>query len=141
MRLLKFGHMIIEKNGKACKCGSKGCFETYASMRAFKEAIKCKTNVNSITGEKLYEIIKSGQAKDVVDEFLESLSYGLVSLINIFESDAICIGGSFVHFEDLLIEPLKEKLHSLKKFNEIEPEIVTAKMGNDAGMIGATILE
>ena len=32
----EFGHMIINKNGKECSCGKKGCFETYSSIRAFQ---------------------------------------------------------------------------------------------------------
>ena len=31
----EFGHMIIEKNGRQCKCGKKGCFERYSSMKVF----------------------------------------------------------------------------------------------------------
>ena len=35
----EFGHMIINKGGRQCSCGKKGCFETYASIRAFRNKI------------------------------------------------------------------------------------------------------
>ena len=52
-----------------------------------------------------------------------------------FEPQVIGIGGSFVYFEDVFLERLKQILEALK--NEIKIE--TAILGNDAGMIGAVL--
>lgn len=41
----EMGHMVIEKNGKNCSCGKKGCFETYCSMRTLKETIREEYNL------------------------------------------------------------------------------------------------
>ena len=139
MRHLSFGHIIIQKDGLDCACGLKGCFEKYGSMKALKENVRHKLGLNSITGEELYQIIKTGNAESVVDEFLDNLSVGFINLINIFEPEAICIGGSFVYFEDLLLTRLTKKIVGYNNFYSKVPKIIVAKMGNDAGMIGATI--
>ena len=136
----EIGHMIIEKNGLDCKCGSKGCFETYASMRVLKEKVKFELGLKKITGEELYEIIKRGEVQELVNDFLTDLSFGMVSIVNIFEPEAICIGGSFAYFEDLLLKPLTKIMKQTKTFNNTVPDIIIAKMGNDAGIIGATII-
>lgn len=109
-------------------------------MKALKENVRHKLGINSITGEELYQIIKTGNADSVVDEFLDNLSVGFTNLINIFEPEAICIGGSFVHFEDLLLHRLTKKIVGYNNFYSKVPKIIVAKMGNDAGMIGATLL-
>ena len=142
MRDLKFGHMVIEKNGIECKCGNMGCFEKYASMNALKEKIRLKKNLKEITGKSLYEIIKNEEdVVDIIDEFIYNLCIGLINLIRIFEPEAICIGGSFAYFEDLLLEKILQKLKEInEKLNIIIPEIVIAKCGNDAGIIGSTII-
>ena len=44
----ELGHMIIDKNGTACNCGKNGCFETYCSIRRFKENAKIIRNENRV---------------------------------------------------------------------------------------------
>ena len=87
-------------------------------------------------GNENYEKIE-----EVVEEFIENLSNGIANLIDIFEPEAISIGGSFVYFEEVLLERLKNKLLEpnilFNKRNDIIIE--TAILGNDAGIIGATL--
>ena len=66
---------------------------------------------------------------------------GIENIINIFEPEVICIGGSFVYYKDILLEKLKNKLKEKNAiFNDGNiPDIVCAKLKNDAGIIGATL--
>ena len=108
----EIGHMVIEKNGIQCTCGRKGCFERYASMKALKNNLRKSLGFDeNVRGEQLLDMIR------------------------IFEPEVIGIGGSFVYFQDVLLPRLKEK---------IEPEraeivLEAAVLGNDAGIIGATL--
>lgn len=146
----EFGHMVIEKEGIQCHCGNKGCFERYASMKAFKNNLRKALNLDETTrGEQLLEKIEKNcpSNKDyeiiekVVSEFIENLSIGIQNLICIFEPEVIGIGGSFVYFEKVILERLKQKL---QVFNEEDEQrksikIKTAILGNDAGIIGAVL--
>lgn len=145
--------MIIEKNGIQCNCGKKGCFERYASMKAFKNNLRKALGVDETTrGQELLDIIrksedntkeqeneKNKEIKIVIDEFIDNLSIGISNLINIFEPEAIGIGGSFVYFEDVLLEKLKANIQEKNYlFNEREKLIILpAVLGNDAGIIGS----
>lgn len=131
MRDTNYGHVIIEKNGKQCTCGNNGCFEKYAAMSALKSKMADIRNVNNVTGKELYEIIKSPNEKEeqAINEFIEDLNIGLSNYINIFEPEAICIGGSFAYFEDILLNKLINEMHKNNlSFNGDIPEIVVAKM-------------
>lgn len=77
----------------------------------------------------------------LIDEFIENMIIGLSNIIDIFEPEAICLGGSFVFFKDIFYDRLISELNARKYyFNKGEaPKIVLAKLNNDAGMIGATI--
>lgn len=145
----EFGHMVIKQNGKLCRCGKRGCFEQYGSMRALKEKIVVALNLDEkIEGEQLLKIVKkevnrnNPDVLDIIDEYITDLSVGISNLINIFEPQVIGIGGSFVHFEQLLLPELKNKIMSGKLlFNKREEIIInTAVLGNDAGIIGATLI-
>ena len=146
----EFGHMLIEKNGRLCKCGKKGCWETYASMKAFKDHLREILELDEKTsGKELLDILRKMeknhpkyiQTNKLIEQYIDYLSIGISNLINIFEPEAIGIGGSFVFYEEVFLKKLKSKL--LKDnllFNERnEINIQTAILDNDAGIIGATL--
>ena len=140
---MEIGHMIIDVNGKKCRCGKNGCFEEYASMRAFRNKIRELYNIedvnSSIALDLYYKKEKQEEYDKIIDEYVDYLSIGLSNLINILEPDAICIGGSFVHYEEIFMKKINESLNKKFKGREI-PKIFTAKYGNDAGIIGASML-
>lgn len=139
----EIGHMVIQTNGKVCRCGKKGCFEEYASMRVFRNEIAELFNLESINSFKMYEIIESKEKQEEVNEIIEKytdyLSIGLSNIISIFEPDAICIGGSFTHYAPIFMEKIQRKVQQNFKGRSI-PQILTAKFENDAGIIGASML-
>lgn len=139
----EYGHMIIKKDGIECKCGNKGCFEKYASMKSFKDGIIKLLNLkeNTLSKDILEIITRKVNEEDklvnsYIDEYIENLLIGLSNIINIIQPEAICIGGSFVYYEKILYTRLIEKIN-LRKYNCNIPKIVLAKLGNEAGMIGA----
>ena len=143
----EFGHMIIQKNGLECKCGKKGCFEKYASMKAFKDNLRKELGLNEkARGQDLLDIIRKNQdnpkIKRVINDYIDNLSIGISNIVNIFEPEVIGIGGSFVYFSDILLDKLKDNI--IKKeylFNQRKTiNIVQAILGNDAGIIGSTMI-
>lgn len=146
----EIGHMSIEKDGILCKCGRKGCFEKYASMKILKDNLRKALGYDEkVSGKELFEIIRSNTPEsknyDIIEkilkQYIEDLSIGIANLINIFEPEAIGIGGSFVYFEEVLLNRLKAEI-ILKNilFNPRENIIIkTAILENDAGIIGATL--
>lgn len=137
------GHMVIQTNGRKCKCGQSGCFEAYGSMKAFRTEIEELFNIEKVTSFKMFEIIESGQKSEqvnkIIDEYINFLAVGISNLIKIFEPDAICIGGSFSYYEKIFMPKLKNKIQKYL-LNEM-PEIIIAKYENDAGIIGASMLK
>ncbi len=144
---IEIGHMIIQKDGINCKCGKKGCFETYCSIKRLKQKlIEIMELPKNIQSEELLHILNKRKdehkVKNILNEYIENLIVGLSNIIDIFEPQAICFGGSFVYFEEVLYKILVEKYYSKKyMFNkENIPELKLSVLGNDAGIIGATII-
>lgn len=142
--LFKIGHITIQKDGIECKCGKKGCFEQYASIASLKREVKNKYNINEeLTGIRLYEFIiqnmQDEKIEKIVEEYIENLSIGLSNIINLFEPEAIAIGGSFSYYKDIFLEKLEDKLQENHiAFRDNLPKILIATYKNDAGIIGAT---
>lgn len=154
----EIGHMVIEVDGPQCTCGRKGCFEVFSSatglIRMTKEAMAEDKNsaMHKITAERngkvtartSFDAMKMGDktAKEVVDKFIKYLAAGITNTINIFQPDILCIGGGVCNEGDTLLIPVKElvKQEVYTKNSKKNTEIVIAKLGNDAGIIGAAFL-
>lgn len=142
----EIGHTIIQKNGLQCNCGKSGCFETYCSMKAFKNNIKDALNIpEPLSGKAYVELIQNNinkkEVEKVINEYIDNLIIGLSNIVDVFEPQVICLGGGFVHYKDILYDRLIDEFNKRKYvFNKDSlPEIKLAILGNDAGIIGAVI--
>ena len=92
-------------------------------------------NGNKLSGKLIFDAIEKGcpAACEVFDTFLNYLSKGIESLVNIFGPDAIVLAGGVTVQGEKLLEPLKKKL-----CKDIRIEI--SKLQGDAGALGASML-
>ena len=142
----EFGHITLVKDGLECTCGKKGCFERYASIKALKTRITNTLGIDGtdISGQYLREelMVKyHDEVQDDIKEFIDYLRIGVCNLIDIFEPEIVCFGGSFSYYEGHpVLNKLIEEINKPEStFNKSSVKIVTAEMKNDAGIIGATI--
>lgn len=140
----ELGHITIKENGIPCKCGKTGCFEKYGSILMYKNKVKERLNIpQEINGEELRNIMNSRKDEfdDINKQYVSDLALGISNLVNIFEPDVVVLGGGFTHFSYMFEEEIKNALvKSSLLFNKREDiDLRIAKLGNDAGIIGATI--
>ena len=140
------GHMVIGANEKKCGCGRMGCFETYGSMKRFKQKIQTEFKLPDIDGKRIKEFIIKNEdnekLKNIVDKYIDDLAIGITNLINIFEPEAVSLGGSFAYYEDILLNKLGKRIIEKKELFNREgkiPKFVVAQLKNDAGIIGAAM--
>ena len=143
---MEIGHMVIDKNGIKCNCGKTGCFETLCSVKRLKDKLIDEMNLSKeVSSKELLEILKwrakEENIKKILEEYIDNLNIGLSNIIDIFAPQAICLGGGFVYFEEILYKPFLEKYYNERKsfYKDGIPDIKLALLGNDAGIIGATI--
>ena len=143
---MEIGHMVIDKNGIKCNCGKTGCFETLCSVKRLKDKLIDEMKLSKeVSSKELLEILKwrakEENIKKILEEYIDNLNIGLSNIIDIFAPQAICLGGGFVYFEEILYKPFLEKYYNERKsfYKDRIPDIKLALLGNDAGIIGATI--
>ncbi|MDR2201492.1 MAG: ROK family protein [Clostridiales bacterium] len=154
----EIGHMVIREDGEPCGCGRRGCLEAYASatalvrdtlsaMQIAKNSLmweECGNDLNKVDGRTSFAAAKRGDeaAKRVVAAYAKSLAEGIINIINIFRSQAIILGGGVCAQGDALLNPVREYVakHRFGGSESLATDIITARLGGDAGVIGAACL-
>lgn len=126
-------------NGAICTCGAAGCWERYAATSALvRSARSYKPEWDN--GRIIFEQAKAGNArlKALIEDWVDEIAQGLEGMVHIFNPQLILIGGGVSSQQELLIEPLAEKVRRnvMPAFAE-GLEIRAAELHNDAGMVGA----
>ncbi|MCL4577136.1 ROK family protein [Fusobacterium nucleatum] len=128
----EFGHILIKK----------GEFEQFASTTALIRLVKERTG-KTLNGKEIFDLEKKEivEYQEVVSEWIENLTDGLSSIVYCFNPANIILGGGVIGQGEALINRIKNSL-----FKKIGPQfkeklnIIQAKLGNNAGMIGASYL-
>lgn len=152
----ELGHMVIHAGGKSCSCGRNGCFEAYGSASALislmREVVKENTDsllYKMVDGdlEKLNPIILF-EAKNkgdecaikILDEYNSYFAEGLANIINTLEPEVIVIGGGMSKQDENLLADIRKLTYEKCFGKRSDTKIVSAKLFNRAGIIGASFL-
>ncbi len=156
----ELGHIVIEIDGAQCGCGRRGCWEAYSSatglIRMTREKIEelrasgedsVMLKAERISGRTACEAMRAGDkaGKEVYDKYVKYLAMGLANIINIFQPEIISLGGGVSNEGQSLIDALLPLVRGEQYGSDLlDPHKLTelriAKLGNDAGIIGAAAL-
>jgi glucokinase len=150
----ELGHMTIYADGPKCGCGNTGCLEMLASGRAIeRDAVKRigrgeKSSLSKMAGGKTEKITaemvgkaarnEDALALEVLSRAAYYLGIGMVNVVNIFNPEMIVLGGGMAELGDIFIDPGR-KMVAERAFSISSRvvRIVTAQLGNEAGVYGA----
>ena len=152
----ELGHISQYQNEIMCHCGKKGCLQTEVSGLALQRTVKHRIQeggASALAGKVLKgEEIKLSQIIDAINhddilciEALEDVAkkFGKViaGLINVFNPEAVIIGGSLARTGEYLRQPIQSvvRTYTLSIVNN-DTEICLAKLGEKAGVLGACMI-
>lgn len=155
----ELGHIRLINGGRQCGCGQRGCLEQYGSGTAFLKAARKLATSDGPAGRRLRELasengiltgaevsqaITEGDvgALTLLRELGDYLGQGLASIVAVLDPEVCVIGGGVSIAGEKLTEPIFfSYLNNLPaKGYRPELEVIAAKLGNDAGIIGAADL-
>lgn len=153
----ELGHVVIQADGPPCQgnCPNHGCVESLASGtalgregRAAAESSpdsalgKVLADGGEVDGRAVTEAALAGDelAIGVFDLIGGRLGVACSSLANIFQPNAIVVGGGVIAAGDLLLEPARREVRERALNPMNKTPILEATLGNDAGMIGAAAM-
>ncbi len=103
----EIGHMTIDRNGKPCACGNRGCLERYASsLELVKTVYGERAGMKGCNFEDLEKQIRSGDTAytEHYRRACESLGVGIINIVNIINPDRIIIGDDMARPNPELME-------------------------------------
>lgn len=150
------GHTVVERDGRECGCGRKGCLETYSSATGIKRtalSLLASTQKPSllrglkdeeIDGQTICEAARKGDeiALECVDVTAQMLAIGVSNAAAVTSPKKVIFSGGLSKAGDLLLVPFKkyfeENLYPVFR-NKIEIELSALKE-NDSALLGAAAL-
>jgi len=150
----EIGHLKVQRDGRLCGCGSKGCLEAYGSVtgmvRTAVEGIEsgkktvltqmCGNDLAKLTGKMISDAVEKGDAfaQWVMQETGVWLGLGIASLVNLLNPEKVVLCGGMIAAGDALFDPIRKTV----KENAFEvpanrAQIVPAGLGADSGVLGA----
>lgn len=152
----EIGHVSINEKGKKCKCGSRGCIETYAGNNYLIDQVKKELPRHK--DSKLHKLISDGQtltpklihkayllndsfSELIITDLGQKLGSALASLINVLDIPTVIIGGGVSGFGDILFDTVENTITTrvMKPFRS-RIKVKPAKLKNEAGIKGASAL-
>jgi glucokinase len=146
------GHMILLENGPPCNCGMRGCLESLSSGPAIARDASAALADGRTPGlaqmvgeaypttEQVYEAALQGDeaCRDVIQRAGRYLGLGLAGLLNIFNPEALILGGGLTNLKDFYMGPALE-LASRGAFPQVraDAKLKIAELGDAAGALGA----
>ena len=154
----ELGHMVVEMDGPPCQgnCPNRGCLEAVASgtalAREAREAAerapdselgRAAASGHEVTGALVTELAHDGDevSREVLALIGRRIGVGISSLVNVFNPEAVVVGGGVMGAGELLLEPARTEAawRALRPQRDLV-RILPARFGAEAGMIGAAAL-
>ncbi|MBQ3484222.1 MAG: ROK family protein [Clostridia bacterium] len=153
----EIGHMIIEMDGKDCNCGNRGCLERYCSATAIilaaRAAVmqyqdsaimtKAEGDLMKINAKIVFDAAKEGDelALRLFGDYVKALATTIVNIIHFLDPEVIALGGGVSKAGDFLLDAVRTEVAKMVMYKTLPyARIEIAKLGPDAGIIGAAML-
>lgn len=133
LKSAEFGHMIIEREGRRCYCGKRGCLDAYCRAGILKESAGAGL-------EEFFRLLREGDAHagSVWEEYLDSVAVAVSNLRMVFDCDII-LGGYVGGYLEEYMPRLSEKVKQYNNFDEDTKYLHTGKYGLEASAYGAAL--
>ena len=139
----ELGHVIIERNGRLCGCGRRGCLETYCSATGIVRTAK-ERNTPFLTSKDIYDAAVKGDetAIDIFKETGTRLGRALADMVVFSSPEAFVLFGGLAKAGDFIMKYTKEAMEeAIMPIFKGKVKILLSTMKDaDAAVLGASAL-
>ncbi|MEG2950136.1 MAG: ROK family protein [Clostridia bacterium] len=153
----EIGHIPMDIGGEPCSCGNYGCLERYCSatavIRMGKQMVLqhpdsmmydlCGGDVSKLTAKMVFDAANENDdvAMKVFNHYVDYLCKAIYTIITFLDPEMIVLGGGLSKAGGFLVNAVRERIPRYLLFKTLPySRIEIARLGADAGMIGAAML-
>jgi predicted NBD/HSP70 family sugar kinase len=137
----EIGHVLVDPQGPICRCGNRGCLETFVAGPALCELLR--RSHGPLTVKDLLRLAKEGDVgcQRVIADAGSVVGRAVADLCNYLNPDLVVVGGDLSVAGDLVIEPMREAVrrYAIPAAAD-DVQIVAGTLGDRAELLGALAL-
>ncbi|KIF01504.1 transcriptional regulator [Streptomyces sp. RSD-27] len=138
----EIGHITLDESGPVCRCGNRGCLETFAAARYVLPLLQ-GSHGPELTMERVVELAREGDpgCRRVIADVGRHIGSGAASLCNLLNPSRIVLGGSLAEAGELVLSPIRESVGRYAIPSAARQlSILTGSLGSRAEVLGALAL-
>lgn len=143
----EFGHISVDTDGPLCRCGGRGCLETYVGIPAVVEQLRPRF-ATSVGIQQMLAAAAEGDlsCRRVLADTGDCVGRALATVSNVLAPEAIIVGGALSEAGTVLLAPLEAALnaHSIIGRNSSpalpRTSVRRGDLGRNASALGAVAL-
>jgi predicted NBD/HSP70 family sugar kinase len=138
----EMGHVLVNEQGPLCRCGNRGCLETYAGADALLDLLR-RQHGDELTVDGLVELARDGDAacQRVIADAARFVGVAAATLCNQLNPERLVFGGELARTGSLLLDPLRESIERYAlKSAAADVRVVLGELGDRAELLGALVL-
>ncbi|MFG2410022.1 ROK family transcriptional regulator [Streptomyces goshikiensis] len=138
----EIGHITLDESGPVCRCGNRGCLETFAAARYVLPLLQ-GSHGPELTMERVVELAREGDpgCRRVIADVGRHVGSGVASLCNLLNPSRVVLGGSLAEAGELVLAPIRESVGRYAIPSAARQlSVLTGSLGSRAEVLGALAL-
>ncbi|MCY0934014.1 ROK family transcriptional regulator [Streptomyces sp. H34-S4] len=138
----EIGHITLDESGPVCRCGNRGCLETFAAARYVLPLLQSSHGAE-LTMERVVELARDGDpgCRRVITDVGRHIGSGVASLCNLLNPSRVVLGGSLADAGELVLAPIRESVGRYAIPSAARQlSVLTGSLGGRAEVLGALAL-
>ncbi|MCP3013257.1 ROK family protein [Nocardiopsis dassonvillei] len=140
----EIGHIALDPRGHVCRCGNRGCLETFVGASYLLDMLPQNTDVaRGPDPVRIPDMVAAALEGDpgsrrIIAEAGTALGQGTAIVANLFNPDRVVVGGELAQAGDLLLDPMRRSMELGSLSSALDRlELVPSALGRDASLYGA----
>lgn len=136
----EIGHMTIDENGPVCRCGNRGCLETYIGSRSLLDVLSVSHGPLSLRDVIHRAVDGDPGCRRVLADAGRHLGVAVAGVVNLVNPEVVVLGGQLSQVGSIITDPLRASLERCAIPSATASlEVVLGELDTDADVVGALV--
>jgi predicted NBD/HSP70 family sugar kinase len=137
----EIGHITLDENGPICRCGNRGCLDTFVGARAVLDSLAASHGPLTLRDVISRALAGDAGCRRVLQDSGRHLGVAAASLVNLLNPEVIVVGGQLSRVGDLMLDPMRDAIERCAiPSAAASVEVRASALGDDADVVGALVM-